>query len=164
MRVQRWLRSFSFGSLQHTLQEHLFCDRRSQMKKLKKASDKLYAEKSIMLVDRITSTLITDRFNINYETHITLNSHQFTLYLVSHALRHWIFPITTVSRQHARSRSFFLLPWNASNTQITPHHNYMHTHPSIRTLCIFIPQYIIIYGNHYRTHNWTNSRETLSMI
>ena len=81
--------------------------------------------------------------------------------LVLHASR--FFPITTVSRYHARSQSFshtslsFVLSSAMkyiSNTQITSHHNYMHTrhtYPSIQTLCIFTPQYITIYGNHYHS-------------
>ena len=110
-----------------------------------------------LLVDRMTNTLIIDRFNVNYEIRIMFNSHQFILYLVSHACRLSTFASRDLPDHncfsqlfsHTSLSSFFLLPWNISNTQITPHHNYTHIHPSIQTLCIFIPQYIIIYGNHY---------------
>ena len=59
-------------------------------------SNENHAEEDLnfkMLADRMTNTLIIDKFNINYEIHITFNSRQFTLYLVSHASPLGIFPI-----------------------------------------------------------------------
>ena len=90
-----------------------------------------------MSVDRITNTLIIDRFNINYEARMMFDSHWLfsslvnsLFLLVFHASRLEILPITTLFRHRARSRLF--------SPQLCAH-----------TLCIFILQYIIIYGNHY---------------
>ena len=69
-----------------------------------------------MLVDRMTTTLIIDRFNIIYEIHIMFNSHQFNLYLVSflasgHLVDHNCFPspcsLSVVLAYIVLIRSFF---------------------------------------------------------
>ena len=103
-----------------------------------------------MLVNRMTNTLIIHRFNINYEMHIMFNSHQFTLYLVSHASRLGTFLITTVFHPHAlfqlfshTSLSFVLssaMKYIKHSDHTTPQlYAYSrHTRPSIQTLCIFI--------------------------
>ena len=75
-----------------------------------------------------------------------------------------IFPITFVffvtmlalncSRIHL-SHSFFLLSWNISDTQITPHHSYTLT---LATLILPNKHHVfsLIYGNHY--HRSINPR------
>ena len=116
----------------------------------------------LLSVDRMTNTQIIDRFNINYEIHImfhSLSRHSCFAPLVLPDHNCFSSPCLALncSRIHL-SHSFFLLPWNIS--KITPQ---LYTHsPSIQTLCIFIPQYIIIYGNHH--HNYTRVQIDLCTI
>ena len=69
---------------------------------------------SNVLVDRMTTTLIIDRFNIIYEIHIMFNSHQFNLYLVSRALRHSCFASLISASGHLVDHNCFPSPCSLS--------------------------------------------------
>ena len=113
----------------------------------------LFLPNNFLLVHRIKNTLIIDRFNINHETHIMFNSHWFTLLSIhscfsSLMLRdHNCFSsscsLSIFSRIHL-PHSFFLLPWNSSDAQITPHHNYVHT---LATLILPYKHYVYSFHN-----------------
>ena len=119
----------------------------------------------------LINTLVGDRFNKNHQIHI-FNSH--TLFQLSysatlksrvyfttgHLPDHICFfvtmPALSCSRIHL-SHSFSLLPWNISNTQITPHHSYTLT---LATLILPYKRHVfsLIYGNHY--HNYDRHWQT----
>ena len=122
----------------------------------------------ILLVDRTDkhTKLEIDLIEITKYIYLTLtlyfNSH--TLLHSSHASSiqlstghlpdHICFFVTMLALNCSRihlSDSFFLLPWNISNTQITPHHSYTLT---LATLILPYKRHVfsLIYGNHY--HNY----------
>ena len=115
-----------------------------------------------LLVDRIINTLVGDRFNITkyiyltltlcFNSHILLHSSLVSIqFSTGHLPDHICFFVTMLALNCSRihlSHSFFLLPWNISNTQITPHHSYTLT---LATLIFPYKHNVfsLIYGNHY---------------
>ena len=97
-----------------------------------------------------------------FNSHTLLHSSHASIQLSTGRLsNHICFFVTILALQCSRihlSHSFFLLPWNISNTQITPHHSYTLT---LATLILPYKHHVFshIYGNHYHRNNNANKEE-----